>query len=80
MIPPRKCDAVVWLTKITKTKQQIIEAIALTDKIIAAATDWLRMLAEVSIYQYLLGRAASMGFQESSYSWRQKLKVKMLKK
>ena len=54
MIPPRKCDAVVWLTKITETKQQIIEAIALKDKTTAAAADWLRVLAEVSIYSICL--------------------------
>lgn len=77
MIPPRKCDAVVWLTKIKKTKQEIIEdAIALIDTTTAAATDWLRALAEVSIYSICFsGRATSMGFQESSYSWRQKSKT-----
>lgn len=40
MIPPRKCDAVVALVKITKTNQEIKEeAIALTDANTAAATD-----------------------------------------
>ena len=79
MIPPRKWDAVVWLTKITKTNQEIIEeAIALTDATTAAATDWLRTLVEVSIYSVCLDAPRQWGSRKvPSLDVK---KVKMLKK